>query len=133
LSKQIADLTKRLATTESGVTDIDRRLDKLTGNVEKLAETARDYDSRIQTLNKKFGESTTRANTELDTMRQQLDEISVKDGGHYVPNISSAMNSSDKFRQDMDVAVNSSLKQSGVVNLINKTGVGHWVYINRTG
>jgi len=132
LAKQLTALTGRVTTAEGKVAEIDRRIELLTTNVEKLTQVASDLDTRLKTLGDKVNEITDSSSTELTTMKKQLEDISVKDGSTYVPNISAAMNSSDKFRQDMETVVNKSLKTGGNVLLINKTAVAHWVDINRT-
>jgi len=132
IAKQLEALTARVTKTESSIAAIDRRIESLTTNVEKLAQAVADQDSRIKTLNETVNEITTRSNSELTVMKKQLDDISVKDGGGYVSNISSAMSTSDKFRQDMETAVNKSLKTGGSLLLTNKTAISQWVDINRT-
>jgi hypothetical protein len=133
LAQQLAALTTRVTTTEKNVTAVDRRIESLTTNVEKLTQVAADQDSRIKTLNEKVDSITTRSNTELTTMKKQLEDTTRKDGDSYVPNISAAMSTSDTFRQDMETAVNKSLKTGGTLVLTNKTSVAHWVFVNRTG
>jgi hypothetical protein len=133
LTKQLAALTGRVATTEDKVTDIDRRIAALTGNVEKLTDAAKDIDARLKKLGDDVNAITNRSNTELTTMKKQLEDISRQDGDSYVPNISAAMSTSDKFRQDMETAVNKSLKTGGTLLLTNKTSVAQWVFVNRAG
>ena len=132
LAKQLAALTTRLGMTENKVADIDRRIESLTTNVEKLTQVTADVDSRLKSLSDKVNELSDKPSTELTAMKTQLDAISVKDGDTYVPNISAAMTGSNKFRQDMETAVNKSLKTGGTVLLTNKTAVAQWVEINRT-
>jgi prefoldin subunit 5 len=132
LAKQLETLTNRVTTSENNIAAIDRRIEALTGNVEKLADAAKDIDARIRKLDERVSQSTDISKGELTTMRTQLDAISRKDGDSYVPNISAAMNTSDTFRQDMETAVNKSLKTGGSVLLTNKTAVSHWVAINQT-
>jgi len=132
LAKQLAALTTRVSTAEKGISDIDRRISELTTNVTKLTEVTADVDSRLRSLSDKVNELSDKPSTELTAMKTQLDAISVKDGDTYVPNISAAMTGSDKFRQDMETAVNKSLKPSGTVLLTNKTSIAQWVEINRT-
>ena len=114
LAKQLAALTTRLGTTENKVADIDRRIESLTTNVEKLTQVTADVDSRLKSLSDKVNELSDKPSTELTAMKTQLDAISVKDGDTYVPNISAAMTGSNKFRQDMETAVNKSLKTGGM-------------------
>lgn len=131
LSKQLAAVTTRLTTAESKVADIDRRIELLTTSVEKLTQVTADVDSRLKALSEKVSELSDKPNTELTALKTQLDAISLKDGDAYVPNISAAM-SSNRFRQDMETAVNKSLKTGGTVLLTNKTAIAQWVEINRT-
>jgi len=132
LAKQLAALTSRVTTAENHISDIDRRIAALTTNVEKLTEGYKDIDRRLKTLDETVNDATSGSKNELTTMKKQLDAVSIKDGDSYVPNISAAMSTSDKFRQDMETAVNKSLKTGGTVLLTNKTAIAQWVEINRT-
>jgi DNA repair exonuclease SbcCD ATPase subunit len=132
LEKQLAALTTRVTTTEGNVTDIDRRIAALTSNVETLTDVTKDIDSRLKTLDEKVNSLTTQSNSELTTMKKQLGDIARKEGDSYVPNISAAMNTSDKFRQEMETVVNRSLKPAGALLLANKTMAAKWVYVNKT-
>ncbi len=131
LAKQLAALSGRMTTAESNITAIDRRIESLTTNIDKLTGVISDQDARIKKLDAKVAELADKPNTEYTAMKKQLDDISRKDGDTYVPNISAAMGS-DKFRQDMETAVNKSLKPSGSILLTNKTAIPQWVYVNRT-
>ncbi len=131
LVKQLAALTSRVTAAEKNISDVDRRIESLTGNVEKLAQVTSDLDARLKKLGEDVNAMADKPASELTAMKTQLDAISRKDGETYVPNISAAM-SSDKFRQDMETAVNKSLKPSGSILLTNKTSIPQWVYINRT-
>jgi TolA-binding protein len=131
LAKQLGALTTRVTTAESNIGDINRRISELTTNVTKLTEVVADIDSRLKSLSDKVNELSDKPSSELTAMKTQLDAISVKDGESYVPNISAAM-TSNRFRQDMETAVNKSLKTAGTVLLTNKTAIAQWVEINRT-
>jgi hypothetical protein len=133
LEKQLAALTMRTTTTEGKLTDIDKRIESLTTNVDKLASVTADIDTRLKSLDEKVNTMTTQSNTELTTMRKQLGDIARKEGDSYVPNISAAMSTSDKFRQEMETVVNRSLKPAGIVLLANKTAIGQWVFVNKSG
>jgi chaperonin cofactor prefoldin len=132
LEKQLADLAARVGTTESKATDIDRRIASLTSSIEALTDVTKDIDSRLKTLDEKVNTLTTRSNTELTTMQKQLGDIARKDGDSYVPNISAAMTTSDKFRQEMETVVNRSLKPAGALLLVNRTPDAKWVFVNKS-
>jgi hypothetical protein len=133
LTNQLAALTARFTTVENSVSAIDGRIEKLTGNVEKLTDSAKDIDARLKKLGEDVNSITNRANTELTTMKKQLEDTTRRDGDSYVPNISAAMSTSDKFRQDMEIAVNKSLRTEGKLLLTNKTPTAQWVFVNRAG
>src|SRR5262245_56832001 len=133
LTKQLAALTARVTTAENNVSAIDGRIEKLTGNVEKLTDSAKDIDARLRKLGEDVNATTNRSNTELTAMKKQLEDTTRRDGDSYVPNISAAMSTRDKFRQDMATAVNRSLRTDGKLLLTNKTSTAQWVFVNRSG
>src|SRR5262249_17278464 len=133
LTKQLVALTSRVTTAENSVSAIDARIEKLTGNVEKLTDATKDIDARLNKLGGDVNAITNRSNAELTAMKKKLEDTTRRDGDTYVPNISAAMSTSDKFRQDMATAVNRSLRTDGRLLLTNKTATAQWVFVNRAG
>jgi len=136
IARQVAALTTRMTTAENNIasnkSELEQKLENLAGTVQTLRDAVADQKTSIGQLNSNVNAVEARIKSQLDLHEQILKDVSVKDGGHYVPNVSSAMSSSDKFRQDMDSAVHKSLKTGGTLLLINKTAMAQWVDINRT-
>jgi len=135
LEKRVKDAESNLANQKA---DLDQKLEALTklvaaqtANVGKLTDTLGDQKSQIQSLTTDLTKLTSDINTELSKIEKNLADISRNDGGRYVPNISAAMEQ-ETFRQDMEAAVNRSLKTEGVFRIVNKTPTHQWISVNRT-
>jgi hypothetical protein len=128
LEKRVKDAETNLAAQK---TDLEQKLDRLAGLVEKLTQGVTEQGNQIGELKSDFNTIETRIREQLTAHEQILKDISRQDGSRYVPQLNAAMDASDTFRQDMEKAVNRSLRPTGMLHITNKTISHQWIFVNR--
>jgi hypothetical protein len=140
LEKKLSDLTGNVQTLadlvkeqsgQIGTLKTDR--DTLKADLDKLTTTINTQTADIGKLRGDLGSLTTTANSELDLVRQTLNDIARPDsaGGH-VPRLDAAMKS-PAFQQELQQAVHVALPKKGLFRIVNKMSTAQWIYVNLAG
>src|SRR5262245_38270812 len=106
LEKRVKDAETNLAAQK---TDLEEKLERLAGLVEKLTTGVTEQGNQIGVLKTEFNTIETRIRDQLALHQQILTDISRQDGSRYVPQLNAAMDASEIFRQDVDKAVHRTL------------------------
>jgi hypothetical protein len=143
-------------TQDARLDALEKQVGALKGNVDALTENIREQSAQIgilkndtRTLTDQIVSESKERSAQIDKLRKELtdlagsqkdtidqhqkilDEIARHDGRRHVPNLTTAMDESQVFRQQMDDAVHRSLKTMGKFHIVNKTNSHQWIWVNR--